>query len=194
MSTTITGATPHAVDLLRVVDPADTEACAMAQALIDANQSRKAAQQRRDAAANDRIDLMERAADKLRQMGRNSVWSGVLQATAGVAGAALSATTAVLSTTPPEINSGAICQRGSWIPAAQQSLQAATHLDPFRFRNDTLQTEKARVEVRAEVAQQRADHESEVVSEAQRQITATTAQLQRLQETRAAAMAAATHS
>lgn len=63
----------------------DPEVAAAVLALKDAQQVRRDAHVRREAAHEDRIALQLRQVDKLRELAGNALWSGVFQAAIGVA-------------------------------------------------------------------------------------------------------------
>lgn len=216
-----TSVSRHAADVLLSVDPGDAQAMALAIALYDAKKSREQASASRDAAYRDRIDLMHRAADKLRDMAGKTLLSGIVEGLVGIANAGLSVCGSIehfearaeLSAAQAEKirlaaqkikDSAAIARADQAIKAAKATNRQASWIEGGAktlstigtanyFRSDNLRTEadKRDLEAQAERAGQRSAQAGDVAAEARRLEQSLQRQLEKLCETRGQAMRAA---
>lgn len=72
------------------LEAGDPETVAAVVAFKDAQQARRDARVRREAAHQERVSLQQRQVDKLRELAGNALWSGMFQAAVGVATSATS--------------------------------------------------------------------------------------------------------
>lgn len=173
--------TSLASDVTQLVDAGDAQVMAMALAVQDARQSREQARANRDAAYQDRIDSLHHAADKLRQIASNTLYSGLLQAGIGVVSAALSASADLLKTDATSVTSA---QMAAQRQGAAGLLRAFGSADSFQSQNAHLEAARRQDDIHAEVAQRAVDRESDTMAEAQRNERAVIEQMRQLFDAR----------
>jgi hypothetical protein len=166
MKTNLSTGLPAVADL-------DLAAAAAITAHEELRQSERTARDERREAQRERLQLIQQAADKLREMAHLTFGSGLWQ---GLLGAG-----------------GAICglSDGRWAQLGKRLVEASVHCDPLSISRGYREVDKQLLEARAEEAGNRAQQHGDAESEARRLQASAGALLQKVHEARRAAALAA---
>jgi uncharacterized protein YlxW (UPF0749 family) len=161
---------------------ASVETMAMIAAVKDARETRREAQKARSAARQDRIQLMQNAADKLREIAdktrASGLWRGLL--TIGSAACTAGSSLANSDTAAKLWQSGGTCMQG------------VAAMDPYAAQGKMLEADKMDIQTRAENRQDQVERASDRLAESKRIEQSIKQQMQKAAEARhSAAMAAA---
>jgi len=175
----------------------DAEAAAAAVATKDAQDNRKNARARRSDAQQQKISRMHDAAHKLREMANNALYKGILKATPAICDVVCKAADQIGDAAASAGDGGGAVIKATAgavsdvVGKLGQAAQVADQIDPFGISNAYKQTEKAEIDASAEASGHSAQKASDDLSEAQRLQGSMTSLMEKMLESRHAAMMAA---
>ena len=178
---------------LATFDPGDAAATAMMIAARDAQKACEEARAARHAAQRDRVQLLRRAADKLRDMATKARGSGVLQGVLGLASTGLSlcgrlkqidgSVAMKTARDPVQALAGArACKSAVMFETSGKTLDAFAKFDPLVVSRLQDEAAKRELEIAAERAAGRVQEANDRASEGSRLQTSMARQLQKLAE------------
>jgi hypothetical protein len=144
----------------------------------DAQKSREAASLERARAQKDRLQLLRKGAQKLREMAGNVLWSSIYQGALGAA-ATIAGCRAGVAT---EESTKALSQ------ALAKGSEAAARVDPFALANRQVEHEKAVLDIGAEAISHRAAEASDDVAQARQMHSNVLSSLKQIEEAKHRAM------
>ena len=159
----------------------------------DARENRQHARTRRRDAQQDRIHRMKAATKKLHEIADNTLYKGILKATPALCDIASKAVDKAAGLAGAVGCGGAIDtgMAKAVLGAVAQAATVADQIDPFGIINSYKQADKSKEDSEAEVAAQHVQKADESASEAQRLQRSMTSLLEKVQDSRHAAMMAA---